>query len=155
MTIALQPATDFSYARVGTIASVVFFTICAGTYVVNAADRVIFPVLLRSINLEYHFTLAQGGLLATIFLLIFICSIRRQLHSLSPCTTYRALTCIDLLSLPIAQKYLSTRCALTSPAPPTGLNLHSLFAAPLPCGSARALPPDAISCLGAFQPPVV
>jgi len=69
MTIALQPATDFSYARVGTIASVVFFTICAGTYVVNAADRVIFPVLLRSINLEYHFTLAQGGLLATIFLL--------------------------------------------------------------------------------------
>jgi MFS family permease len=47
----------------------VFFTICAATYVVNAADRVIFPVLLRVLNLEYHFTLPQGGLLATIFLL--------------------------------------------------------------------------------------
>lgn len=69
MTIASQPTTNFSYARVGTIAGMVFFAICATGSFLNAADRLIFPVLLRSINLEYHFTLAQGGLLATIFLL--------------------------------------------------------------------------------------
>ena len=30
-------------------------------------------------------------------------------------------------------------------------NLHSLFAAPLSCGTAFPLPPDAISCLGALR----
>jgi len=34
-------------------------------------------------------------------------------------------------------------------------NPHGLFAAPLPRGTSGALPPDAISCLGAFRPPVV
>jgi len=39
------------------------------------------------------------------------------------------------------------------PLPLACPNPHSFFAAPLPCGT--ALSPDAISCLGAFQPPVV
>jgi hypothetical protein len=70
------------------------------------------------------------------------------------CSTYNALTSNDLLTLPIAQKHLSTLRTLTSPAPPTSRNLHSPLAAALSCGTAFPLPPDAISCLGAFQPPV-
>jgi hypothetical protein len=48
-----------------------------------------------------------------------------------------------------------TRHFLSLPLPLACPNPHSLFAAPLPCGSAIPLPPDAISCLGAFQPPVI
>jgi hypothetical protein len=44
---------------------------------------------------------------------------------------------------------------LSLPLPLACPNPHSFFAAPLPCGTARPLSPDAISCLGAFQPPVV
>src|SRR6202521_2643370 len=84
-----------------------------------------------------------------------IFAIREQLHSQSPRVTNTALIWTDPLILPIPQKYLSTCAALTSSAPPTCPNPHSLFAAPLPCGTAFPLPPDAISCLGAFQPPAV
>ena len=45
-----------------------FFAICATTYVVNAADRVIFPIVLRPLDAEYGFSLAQGGFLATVYL---------------------------------------------------------------------------------------
>jgi MFS family permease len=41
----------------------------AGSYVVNAMDRQVFPVLLVSINKTFHFSLAQGGFLSTIFTL--------------------------------------------------------------------------------------
>ncbi|MBO0872086.1 MAG: MFS transporter, partial [Pseudonocardia sp.] len=44
-------------------------TVLAASYVVNAADRQVFPVLLKNINSDYGFTLSQGGLLATIFTL--------------------------------------------------------------------------------------
>lgn len=56
-------------ARIGAAAAAACFGICAATYVVNAADRVIFPVLLRPLTGEYGFTLAQGGFLATVYLL--------------------------------------------------------------------------------------
>jgi MFS family permease len=55
--------------RVGVAAGALFFAICAATYVVNAADRMIFPVLLRPIADEYGLSLGQGGFLATIYLL--------------------------------------------------------------------------------------
>ena len=41
----------------------------AGSYVVNAMDRQVFPILLPGIRSQYHFSLSQGGLLATIFTL--------------------------------------------------------------------------------------
>ena len=41
----------------------------AGSYVVNAMDRQVFPVLLTPISHDYGFTLTQGGLLSTIFTL--------------------------------------------------------------------------------------
>jgi hypothetical protein len=86
---------------------------------------------------------------------------RARIHPLNSRTTAlaiirainSALICTSLFILPKAKKYLSTRATLTSSAPPTCRNLHSLFAAPLSCGAAFPLPPDAISCLGAFPPP--
>jgi MFS family permease len=55
-------------ARVDAGLAAMFFAICAATYVINAADRMIFPVVLRPVATEYGFTLAQGGFLATIYL---------------------------------------------------------------------------------------
>ena len=45
------------------------FLVVAATYVVNAMDRIVFPVLLPSVAHEYGFPLATGGFLATIFTL--------------------------------------------------------------------------------------
>ena len=45
------------------------FLIVAASYVVNAMDRIVFPVLLPSVAHEYGFQLASGGFLATIFTL--------------------------------------------------------------------------------------
>lgn len=47
----------------------VFFAICAATYIVNAADRMIFPALLRPLTAEYGMSLPQGSFLATIYLI--------------------------------------------------------------------------------------
>jgi len=55
--------------KVSAAAGAAFFAICAATYVVNAADRVIFPIVLRALDAEYGFSLAQGGFLATVYLL--------------------------------------------------------------------------------------
>lgn len=49
--------------------AIVALLIIAATYVVNAMDRIVFPVLLHTVDHEYGFTLAQGGFLATIFTL--------------------------------------------------------------------------------------
>ena len=57
------------YRRVGTAAAAVFFAVCAATYVVNAADRLIFPIVVRPVAAEYGFSLSQGGVLATIYLM--------------------------------------------------------------------------------------
>ena len=64
-----QAQTTAERARVGAAMAAACFGICAATYVVNAADRVIFPVLLRPLTAEYGFSLAEGGFLATIYLL--------------------------------------------------------------------------------------
>ena len=58
-----------TYPRVGTTAAAVFFAICAATYVVNAADRLIFPIVVRPVAAEYGFSLSEGGALATIYLM--------------------------------------------------------------------------------------
>jgi MFS family permease len=50
-------------------AATIFFIICAATYVVNSVDRSIYPILVRSINQTYGFSLSQGGFLSTIFTL--------------------------------------------------------------------------------------
>lgn len=47
----------------------VFFAVCAATYVVNAADRMIFPALLRPLDAEYGLSLPQGSFLATVYLI--------------------------------------------------------------------------------------
>ncbi len=69
MTAVPKAEEKATYPRVGALAGAAFFAICAATYVVNAADRMIFPVLLRPVAQEYGFSLAQGGFLATLYLL--------------------------------------------------------------------------------------
>src|ERR1700730_12314594 len=86
--------------------------------------------------------------------LAFILSIRRLLHSQSLPATRNALIGSKLLILTRPKNLLCVHSALISSAPPARPNPHSAPGAPVPCGSARPLPPDAISCLGAFQPPV-
>ncbi len=56
-------------ARLTKAVALTSLVIVAASYVVNAMDRQVFPVLLPDIRKEYGFTLAQGGLLATIFTL--------------------------------------------------------------------------------------
>lgn len=56
-------------ARVGKALAAAFFAVCAATYVINAADRMIFPIVLMRVRDAYGFSLAQGGFLATIYLL--------------------------------------------------------------------------------------
>jgi MFS family permease len=43
--------------------------VVAASYVVNAMDRQVFPVLLPNISRDYGFSLAEGGFLSTIFTL--------------------------------------------------------------------------------------
>jgi MFS family permease len=57
------------YKRLSPAVAVVCFAIVSATYIVNAMDRVVFPVLLPQIADEFHFPLATGGLLATLFTL--------------------------------------------------------------------------------------
>jgi MFS family permease len=56
-------------ARLGRNLGLVMLAIIALTYVVNAMDRSVFPVLLRTVTKEYHFSLAQGGFESTVFTL--------------------------------------------------------------------------------------
>ena len=49
--------------------AIAVFLVVAATYVVNAMDRIVFPVLLPGVAHEYGFQLASGGFLATIFTL--------------------------------------------------------------------------------------
>jgi MFS family permease len=56
-------------ARLTKAVALTSLVVVAASYVVNAMDRQVFPVLLPDIRKEYGFSLAQGGLLATIFTL--------------------------------------------------------------------------------------
>jgi MFS family permease len=64
---AVRPPSDA--ARLSRTVALVGLVVLAGSYVVNAMDRQVFPVLLTPISHDYGFTLAQGGLLSTIFTL--------------------------------------------------------------------------------------
>ncbi|HEY0247230.1 MAG TPA: MFS transporter [Gryllotalpicola sp.] len=61
--------TDHSLPRPSTAAAVGVLAILAASYIVNAADRQVFPVLVPQIQSDLHFALSQGGLLATVFTL--------------------------------------------------------------------------------------
>ena len=58
-----------SLPRLSAGLAVASFLVVAATYVVNAMDRIVFPVLLPNVAHEYGFQLASGGFLATIFTL--------------------------------------------------------------------------------------
>jgi len=49
--------------------ALVTFVVLGLSYITNAADRQVFPVLLPAIRKEYGFSLGEGGLLSTIFTL--------------------------------------------------------------------------------------
>jgi MFS family permease len=74
----IQERVDASSARVVHIPDLkrpasIGVALCAliltASYIVNAMDRQVFPQFVRAINAELHFSLAQGGLLSTIFAL--------------------------------------------------------------------------------------
>lgn len=69
MTVAEQTADAASDRTISPRWGAVFFAICAATYIVNAADRMIFPALLRPLIAEYGLSLPQGSFLATIYLI--------------------------------------------------------------------------------------
>lgn len=56
-------------ARLTKAVALTSLVVVAASYVVNAMDRQVFPVLLPDVRHEFAFTLGQGGLLATIFTL--------------------------------------------------------------------------------------
>ena len=58
-----------SLARLSRPIAITSFLLIAGSYVINAMDRAVFPVLLPAVVHEYGFDLARGGFLATIFTL--------------------------------------------------------------------------------------
>src|ERR1035437_1909358 len=55
--------------RLSLIASIVCVGILTISYVTNAMDRIIFPMLLKWISADYGFDLKSGGFLATVFTL--------------------------------------------------------------------------------------
>jgi len=62
------PAIETSRAEPG-IARVVIFGVLLGSYVVNAMDRQLFPLVAPEVRREYGFSLAGVGLLSTVFTL--------------------------------------------------------------------------------------
>jgi MFS family permease len=49
--------------------AIMVFLVIAATYVVNAMDRIVFPILLPSVAHQFGFSIAEAGFLATIFTL--------------------------------------------------------------------------------------
>ena len=58
-----------TYTRLAAGLAIVMLVLVAASYVVNAADRQVFFVVLPSISDELGFSLAGGGFLGTIFTL--------------------------------------------------------------------------------------
>lgn len=68
--IDVQPAEGrVNGPRLTRTVALVSLIVLACSYVVNAMDRQVFPILLPGIRSQFHFSLSQGGLLATIFTL--------------------------------------------------------------------------------------
>lgn len=63
------PPSPGAYRRLTTGLAVAMLVLLAASYVINAADRQVFFVVLPAISDELQFSLASGGLLATIFTL--------------------------------------------------------------------------------------
>src|SRR3954454_474136 len=66
--IEAKPVARY-YERLSPRLAVVMLVIVAASYVINAADRQVFFVVLPGISEELSFSLASGGLLSTIFTL--------------------------------------------------------------------------------------
>jgi MFS transporter, DHA1 family, inner membrane transport protein len=49
--------------------AVAMFIVLLASYVINAMDRQVFPILVANVRDEYGFSLAEGGLLSTVFTL--------------------------------------------------------------------------------------
>jgi MFS family permease len=67
--VGRRPVDEDGGARLTRTVALTSLAVVAGSYVLNAMDRQVFPVLLPDIRHDFGFTLAQGGLLATIFTL--------------------------------------------------------------------------------------
>ena len=65
----MSASTQAAPARLAPNLAIAVFLVVAATYVVNAMDRIVFPVLLPAVAKEYGFQLASGGFLATVFTL--------------------------------------------------------------------------------------
>jgi MFS family permease len=61
--------SPYNSSRLPLKTSIVFLIIMAATYVVNAMDRNVFPVLLSWVMKTYGFSLQEAGLLSTVFTL--------------------------------------------------------------------------------------
>ena len=85
--------------------------------------------------------------------LAFMLSICRELHSQIPRTAHSASIRTNSLALTALQNHLCTRYFLRFPFPRACPNPHKRSCSSNPCGTAQALPLDAISCLGAFRTP--
>jgi MFS family permease len=51
--------------------AIAMYVLIALSYVVNAMDRSVFSNLVKSVNTEFHLSLAQGGLLSTVYAIGF------------------------------------------------------------------------------------
>jgi MFS family permease len=69
MAIAEQTAEAAHQRKISPAWGAVCFAICAATYIVNAADRTIFPALLPALDADYGLSLPLGSFLATIYLI--------------------------------------------------------------------------------------
>src|SRR5205807_5972512 len=50
-------------------AAIAMFAVLLGTYVINAMDRQLFPLLVPEVRRQYNFSLSDVGLLSTVFTL--------------------------------------------------------------------------------------
>jgi MFS family permease len=66
---AAGAATDSGHPRLTRAVALTTLVVLGLSYVLNAMDRQVFPVLVPAIREDLGFTLGQGGLLATIFTL--------------------------------------------------------------------------------------
>lgn len=64
-----QSATGKSDAANAHVTAMAMFAVLLASYAINAMDRQIFPLLLTDVRREYGFSLADAGLLSTIFTL--------------------------------------------------------------------------------------
>ena len=69
MTVAATSDNNSATRALTPVWGAIFFAVCAATYIVIAADRMIFPTLLQPLDAEYGFSLPQGSFLATIYLI--------------------------------------------------------------------------------------